>query len=46
MRRETRFKTGTLTSAADLTIVAPIKKGFVPSLDAVTYRTRVERVRG
>ena len=44
MRRESRFKTGTLTSSADLTIVAPIKKGFVPSLDAVTYRTRVERV--
>lgn len=44
MRREPTFKTGTLTGAADLTIVAPIRKGFVPSLDAVTYKTRVERV--
>lgn len=44
MRREPTFKTGTLTGAADLTIVAPIREGFVPSLDAVTYRTRVERV--
>ena len=44
MRKEQIHKTGSLVGASDLTIIAPIKKGFVPSLDAVTYKTRVKRV--
>lgn len=44
MRRETIAKSATIAGAADLTIIAPIRKGFVPSLDAVTYKTRVKRV--
>lgn len=44
MRRETIIKGASFTGTSDLTIVAPIRKGFVPSLDAVTYKTRVKRV--
>lgn len=44
MRRETTIKGASFTGTSDLTIVAPIRKGFVPSLDAVTYKTRVKRV--
>ena len=44
MRRELTIKTGSLTSTSELTVVAPIKKGLVPSLDAMTYKTRVQRV--
>ena len=44
MRRDITIKSASLTGTSDLTIVAPIKKGFVPSLDAVTYKTRVQRV--
>lgn len=44
MRRETTIKGASFTGTSDLTIVAPIRKGFVPALDAVTYKTRVKRV--
>lgn len=44
MRREIKTKTGRLLDASDLTVAAPIKQGLVPSLDAVTYKTRAERV--
>ena len=44
MRKQPIFKTGSLAGASDLTIIAPIKKGFIPALDAVTYKTRVKRV--
>jgi len=44
MRRDTKVKSANLAGTSDLTIVAPIKKGFVPSLDAVTYKTRAQRV--
>ncbi len=44
MRKEQIHKTGSLAGASDLTIIAPIKKGFIPALDAVTYKTRVKRV--
>lgn len=44
MRPELKTKTTSLAGASDLTIVATIKKGFIPSLDAVTYKTRVKRV--
>ncbi len=44
MRRDITIKTATFAGASDLTIIAPIRKGFVPSLEAVTYKTRVKRV--
>lgn len=44
MRRETKHRTGRLLDASDLTVAAPIKHGLVPSLDAVTYKTRAHRV--
>lgn len=44
MRREIKPKTGRLLDASDLTVAAPIKAGLVPSLDAVSYKTRAERV--
>lgn len=44
MRRDQTFKTPTIAGASDLTIIAPIKKGLVPALDAITYKTRVKRV--
>lgn len=44
MRREITVQGASFYATSDLTIVAPIKKGFVPSLDAVTYKTRVKRV--
>lgn len=44
MRRDQTFKTASIAGASDLTIIAPIKKGLVPALDAVTYKTRVKRV--
>jgi Dyp-type peroxidase family len=44
MRHEIRSKDCSLAGASDLTVIAPIRKGFVPGLDAVTYKTRVQRV--
>lgn len=44
MRREITIQGASFSGTSDLTIVAPIKKGFVPSIDAVTYKTRVKRV--
>jgi Dyp-type peroxidase family len=44
MRRDVVNKTGSLAGVSELTVVAPIKRGFVPALDAVTYKTRVQRV--
>jgi deferrochelatase/peroxidase EfeB len=44
MRRDLTIKTGSLAGTSDFRVVAPIKKGFVPSLDAMTYKTRVKRV--
>jgi Dyp-type peroxidase family len=44
MRRDLTIKTGNLAGTSDFRVVAPIKKGFVPSLDAMTYKTRVKRV--
>lgn len=44
MRLEVVNKTGSLAGTSELTVAAPIKTGFVPSLDAVTYKTRVMRV--
>jgi Dyp-type peroxidase family len=44
MRRDLTIKSGHLASTSDFRVLAPIKKGLVPSLDAVTYKTRVKRV--
>ncbi|MFV0281405.1 MAG: hypothetical protein ACK5JM_11700 [Rhodoblastus sp.] len=44
MRRDLTVKTGTLAGTSDFRVLAKIKKGFVPALDAVTYKTRVKRV--
>lgn len=44
MRHEIKSKDCTLAGASDLTVIAPLRKGFVPGLDAVTYKTRTQRV--
>lgn len=44
MRRDLTIKTCTLQGTSDLTVIAPIRKGLIPSLDAITYKTRVKRV--
>lgn len=44
MRRDSTHKTCSLLGASDLMVIAPIKRGLVPSLDAMTYKTRVKRV--
>ena len=44
MRRDIKVRGASFSGTSDLTIVAPIRKGFVPALDAVTYKTRVQRV--
>lgn len=44
MRKTQKFKDANLGGTSDLTVIAPIKPGFVPALDAVTYKTRVKRV--
>jgi Dyp-type peroxidase family len=44
MRAELIVKTRTLAGVSDLTIAAPLRKGLVPSLDAVSYRTRARSV--
>jgi deferrochelatase/peroxidase EfeB len=44
MRKDVINKSATLGSTSDLTVYAPIKEGFIGSLDAVTYKTRVKRV--
>jgi len=44
MRRDLLIKSGNLAATSDFRVLAPIKKGLVPSLDAVTYKTRVKRV--
>lgn len=44
MRQETKSKDCSLAGSSDLTVIAPLRKGFVPGLDAVTYKTRAQRV--
>ena len=44
MRRDLLIKSGGLAGTSDFRVLAPIKRGLVPSLDAVTYKTRVKRV--
>jgi deferrochelatase/peroxidase EfeB len=44
MRREIKVRTGQMLDTSDLTVSARIRQGLVPSLDAVSYKTRAERV--
>jgi Dyp-type peroxidase family len=44
MRRELSIKSGNLAGTSDFRVLAPIKQGFVPALDAMTYKSRVKRV--
>jgi len=44
MRRDLKIVTGNLVGVSDFRVVAHIKQGFVPSLDTITYKTRVKRV--
>ena len=44
MRSELVIKTRSLVGSSDLTLLAPIKTGLVPSLESVTYKTRVKRL--
>lgn len=44
MLRDVIVKGRTLGGSSDLTLLAPIKPGFVESLESVTYKTRVKRV--
>lgn len=42
MRKELIVKGRSLAGVSDLTLFAPIRQGFVPSLDAVSYKTRLQ----
>ena len=44
MRRELIVKTRSLVGSSDLTLLAPIRIGLIPSLESVTYKTRIKRV--
>lgn len=42
MQQDLVVKTKTLGGVSDLTLFAPIRQGFVPSLESVTYKTRLK----
>ncbi len=42
MRKELIIKSRSLGGSTDLTLLAPIKPGLIPSLDTVTYKTRAK----
>lgn len=44
MKRDILVKGPHLGGSSDLTLLAPIKPGFIESLDTVTYKSRVRRV--
>ena len=44
MHRDLMIKSRTLGGSSDLTLLAPIKPGFIDSLETVTYKTRIKRV--
>ena len=44
MRKELVVKGRSLTGTSDLTLLAPIIPGLVPSLDSITYKSRVIRL--
>lgn len=41
---ELNNKSKSLGGMSDLTVIAPIRKGLVPSLESITYKTRVKRL--
>ncbi len=41
MRKDLKIKSKSLGGSSDLVFMAPIKEGLVPSLDSVTYKTRL-----
>lgn len=44
MRRDPEEKTCSLAGTSDLTVMAPIRRGLVPSLEATSYKSRTLRV--
>ncbi len=44
MKADLFVRARTLGQSSDLTLLAPLKPGFVESLDSVTYKTRTQRV--
>lgn len=44
VRKELVVKGKSLTGTSDLTLLAPLIPGLVPSLDAITYKTRAKRL--
>ena len=44
MRADLVVKGKSLTGSSDLTLVASLKRGLVPSLEAVSYKTRTQRL--
>jgi hypothetical protein len=42
MQREFEIQTPSLAASTELLVMAPIKPGFVPTLDSVTYKSRVK----
>jgi Dyp-type peroxidase family len=44
LRADLIVKSKSLTGSSDLTLLAPLKRGLVPSLDALTYKTRTQRL--
>ena len=44
MREELIVKSKRLRGATDLTLLAPLRPGLVPALDALTYKTRAKRL--
>ena len=44
MQRDLIIKGRGLGGTSDLTLLAPIKPGFIDALDSVTYKTRIKRV--
>ena len=44
MQRDLIVKGRSLGGSSDLTLLAPIKPGFIESLESVTYKTRIKRV--
>ncbi|HUN92014.1 MAG TPA: hypothetical protein VMU33_08150 [Burkholderiaceae bacterium] len=44
MQRDLKIKTCSLAGTSDLTVIAPLRRGLVPSQDSVTYKTRAKQV--
>ena len=44
MRADSIVKSKSLTGSSDLTLLASLKPGLVPALEAVSYKTRAQRL--